>query len=180
MKSSRIGFVIWGILLVLLGVIASANWGTVSLDPSSGGQSVDVTGSQVFPVATAFLGLQAAFLFVSLFLQNMLMRLITLILAGFSLWLGSISFLTGNSQITERLGLAIEEATGISGKAHSDLIVGVDIGLLNYVFAGVLVMLSLFLILRAIPRSRVQTKAERADRIENAEQGDYTQLWDEQ
>ena len=181
MKIERAISFVWALLLVAAVISLSSNWGSVSLDPSTGGQVIEVTGSEAFPVGSAFLGLQFAFLFVSFFIRNSLIRVVTGLVSGASFWLAVAVFTSGVNQIGNALEIAIEEATGISGTAaHSDLIVSVDFASQNYVFALLMGLLGAVLVIKVLVGSKSEKLKRTKVQSEVTQADDYTQLWDEQ
>jgi hypothetical protein len=180
-KRANLVFLVWAVLLIVAVISLSSPWGTVNLDPSTGGKVLQVSGSQAFPVGSAFLGLQFALLFVSFFVSSQLLRIVTALIALASFWLAIVVFVSGLSNVTKALGSSIEEATGIAGNSgHADLIVSVDISSQNYVFAAVLAFIGVLLVQRSLSKRATKQGKRHQVPTKDSQDTDYTQLWDEQ
>jgi hypothetical protein len=175
------GLIIWLALLIISVVISSSPWGLVTLTPAAGGQLVSVSGSQSFPVLSAIFGIQFALIFVCLFFDNLMMRILRGVLGGANVWLAIWLYLTGESQIRNALSFAIEKLTGISGgEAHTDIISSTRIEPTYFWQSLILLVLGVVLFVIAGAPTHERRAGTKVTKDVEKTKIDNSQLWDEQ
>ena len=122
-------------------MIAGASWLDVLLSPEAGGQTIQVTGTLVFPVIAALLLLQAAGLLTSYFAPSLVGRLIAGSLSLVMIFhFGSV--VVGFIEAIEKaISSQVFEATGVLGQVGQDQFVAASTD--TYMWAGYLVCLFL-------------------------------------
>jgi hypothetical protein len=131
----------WFATIIGASLFAGASWLDVLLSPEAGGQTIQVTGTLVFPVITALLLLQAAGLLTSYFAPNLVGRLIAGLLSLVMIFhFGSV--VVGFIEAIEKaISSQVFEATGVLGQVGQDQFVAASTD--TYMWAGYLVCLFL-------------------------------------
>jgi hypothetical protein len=142
---------VWLVTILLLTILAGLSWVDLTLSPASGGQQIDVTGFQVFPVISALLLLQGAALLAALFTPPLVGKFIGAVQVPIVLWHAFVVLTTIQQSLQDAVAAEITKATGVVGVASQAQLV--ETALDNnvwYIYLAALVLNALALVARAM------------------------------
>jgi hypothetical protein len=108
-------FLIQGISLLVLAVLASMNWATVDASGALSGEPIGVTGFAAFPPIGSLLTLQFVILGLSIFLSGWAIKLLTASLVPLMTWLLFLIGSTTSEAVSREVSRLVLESTGVAG-----------------------------------------------------------------
>ena len=166
----------WFATIIGASLFAGASWLDVLLSPEAGGQTIQVTGTLVFPVITALLLLQAAGLFTSYFAPNLVGRLIAGSLSLVMIFHFGLVVVGFVEAIDKAISGQVFEATGVLGQAGQDQFLAASTD--TYMWVGYLICLFLNISV-LISRGLLQEKRGEVKR-DGIGQDSPSDLWESQ
>ncbi|CAB4623296.1 unannotated protein [freshwater metagenome] len=107
----------WVLTIFLMSIFAGLSWAEVDLTLAAGGQNLEVSGFQAFPVASALILLQAVALLTNLFTPELFGRLIAALLIPIQLWHLIAVSSSGAMAVQIAVETKVAEITGVVGSA---------------------------------------------------------------
>ncbi len=108
-------FLIQGVSLLVLAVLASMNWATVDVSRALSGKPIAVTGFVAFPPIGSLLTLQLVILGLSIFLSGWAIRLLTASMVPLMTWLLFLIGSTAREAVSREVSRLVLESTGVAG-----------------------------------------------------------------
>jgi len=174
--SRRVLLLSWFASLLLLVMVAGFSWVDVSLSPTSGGQTIAVTGYIAFPVISALVLLQGASLLAVIFTPALISKVIASLQIPILGWHLFVVLTNSGAALEQAVAAEITEATGVFGASSQAQLVELAMdNNISYAYAAVL-LANLASIATLVLSKKTPVVASRVSQ-EDSDAGD---LWESQ